>query len=663
MALKYRSEIDGLRAFAVLAVVVYHAEFVFAGMPVLSGGFIGVDVFFVISGYLITRLILSAIEKDKFSFLHFYERRARRILPALFVVMLASMPFAWIYMLPAAFKDYAWSILSSLGFVSNLYFAQGVVYADDFSTLKPFLHTWSLSVEEQFYLIFPVILIVLCHTVKRYLIPVMAVMFILSLQLAQYWSGTSPDTNFYLLPSRGWELIAGAILAKLELDKTNAREFKGRFILPALGLIIICLSFVFFTDDMKHPGYISLLPIIGTMLIIRYAGSSDITSRLLQSRAFVSVGLISYSLYLWHVPIFAFARISDTMVTAFDKFELISYSVLLSVITYVLIEQPFRKSSVIGGKALVLSLTLTCICIASFCVLIIKNDGFKERMPAVIKNSYVHEPWFFVKNELGQNCYGTYSKDDFCHFTKEGNEKTIIVVGDSNIESFSHILTPELLENGFNVITMNSSACYFMPDFYSVMDGAPREIENQPCDVEFQNKRLEKIEQYPNATILLGGGLDEYLTPSSYSFKNDEGIDIKENYRTNVKKLLEDGYKVVQLAPMPHFGKHVSQSILNTTVHYPNLTPHTMKTIVGHDLKLYEEYTADAMELLRSIDHPNYTILFPHELMCGTVINDFCATNDTQNMFVFDFNHPTKFTGEGMTRMITQSLNEGHEQK
>ncbi len=656
MALKYRSEIDGLRAFAVLAVVIYHAQFSWAGMPVLGGGFIGVDVFFVISGYLITRLILSAIEKKEFSFLHFYERRARRILPALFVVMLASMPFAWTYMLPFPLTDYAWSILSSLGFVSNLYFAQGVVYAGDFSTLKPFLHTWSLSVEEQFYLIFPVILIALCHFAKSHLMAAMIILSLISLQLAQYWSDVSPDTNFYLLPSRGWELLAGAILAKLELREGKQEQIRGQSLLPTLGLAIICVSFVIFSDDIKHPSYVSVFPIIGTMFIIHYAGQGDIATKILQSRFCVMIGLISYSLYLWHVPVFAFARISDTMVTDFDKIELIAYSVLLSIITYIFIEQPFRKSSVISTKTLIISLLVTCLCIVVLCTLIISNDGYKDRMPPIIKNSYVHEPWHVMKNDRGQNCYGTYGKDDFCHFTKDGNDKTIIIVGDSNIESMSYILTSRLLEARYNVITMNSSACYFMPEFYSVMNGNPRKIENQPCDVEFQKKRLEKIKQYPNATILFGGGLDEYLTQGGYSLRSDKDILIAENYQNHVNALLNDGYEIIQLAPTPHFGKHVAQTVLNIVIHYPHVTDETMKTVVGHDLKSFEEYTRDAMDLLQSIHHPNYTVLYPHELICDTVLEGFCATNDAQNLFVFDFNHPTKTSAEMITDMIIENL-------
>ena len=213
--LKYRREIDGSRAIAVAAVVLYHADFTFRGLTVFKGGFIGVDIFFVISGYLITSIILREMAENKFSFAGFYERRARRILPALFTVMLASIPFAWMYMLPKALKEYAGSVLSGLAFGSNIWFWQEASYWTEPSALKPLLHTWSLSVEEQFYVLFPVALVLIWKFARRYLTSLFVLGFLLSLQLAHSGSVRFPDESFYLLPSRGWELLAGALLAKL----------------------------------------------------------------------------------------------------------------------------------------------------------------------------------------------------------------------------------------------------------------------------------------------------------------------------------------------------------------------------------------------------------------------------------------------------------------
>ena len=196
-SLKYRPEIDGLRSIAVVAVVLYHAEFVFRGIYPLKGGFIGVDVFFVISGYLITSIILRDLQEDKFSFAKFYERRARRILPALYTVIAASIPFAWLYMLPKAMKDYAGSVLSALAFGSNIWFWQEEGYNAEPSALKPFLHTWSLSVEEQFYLLFPIVLLLIFKFFRSYFIFLLVLGFLFSLILAHFDSTRHISADFF----------------------------------------------------------------------------------------------------------------------------------------------------------------------------------------------------------------------------------------------------------------------------------------------------------------------------------------------------------------------------------------------------------------------------------------------------------------------------------
>ena len=223
MKLTYRPEIDGLRAIAVGAVVLYHSQISIFGEKVFKGGFIGVDIFFVISGYLITSIILKElITTGSFSFKYFYERRIRRILPALLLVMLVSLPFAWMYFIPSSFIDFSKSILYSLGFSSNFYFHySGQEYGAIDGLLKPFLHTWSLSVEEQFYILFPIILLIIFLHCRKYLIHILIIGLIISLGLAEWSSRNYSSVSFYFLHTRMWELLAGSILAWL-LTEANA---------------------------------------------------------------------------------------------------------------------------------------------------------------------------------------------------------------------------------------------------------------------------------------------------------------------------------------------------------------------------------------------------------------------------------------------------------
>jgi peptidoglycan/LPS O-acetylase OafA/YrhL len=217
----YRPEIDGLRALAVLPVILFHA-----GFETFSGGFVGVDVFFVISGYLITTIILKELEQDDFSIARFYERRARRILPALFLVMFVCIPFAWLWLLPDDMQRFSQSLVAVSTFVSNLLFWQESGYFDTAAELKPLLHTWSLAVEEQYYVLFPLFLVLVWPFGKRWILVLLALGAVLSLSLAEWGSFRRPAATFYLLPTRGWELLLGALIA-FYLSKDNRLKAAG----------------------------------------------------------------------------------------------------------------------------------------------------------------------------------------------------------------------------------------------------------------------------------------------------------------------------------------------------------------------------------------------------------------------------------------------------
>jgi len=266
----YRPEIDGLRAIAVSAIILYHAQITISGHQLFKGGFIGVDIFFVISGYLITSIILKELfTTGSLSFKYFYQIRIRRIIPALLFVMLVSLPFAWMYLTPSSFVDFSKSILYTLGFSSNFYFYfSGQQYSNDIGLFKPFLHTWSLSVEEQYYILFPIVLLVAFKYLRKYLIHILILGFAISLGLADWGSKNHPSFNFYILPSRMWELVAGSILAYYEITKGYRSKNKLlNLILPVTGLTLIGYSF-FLDHNMLHPSFNTLSSIIVTCFII-----------------------------------------------------------------------------------------------------------------------------------------------------------------------------------------------------------------------------------------------------------------------------------------------------------------------------------------------------------------------------------------------------------
>lgn len=338
MSVKYRPDVDGLRALAVVPVVLYHY-----GVPGFAGGYVGVDVFFVISGFLITSLIESEIGGGRFSLVHFYERRVRRIFPALFALLFVTAALAFTVLFPRAFVDYAKTVAATAGFLSNLAFWWQTGYFDVAAHQKPLLHTWSLAVEEQFYLLFPPLMILIARLVKgRYtatLLPLFAASFVFSA-----WGAlVAPSFAFYLLPARMWELLLGSLIAvgALGLGRNEARAAGA----AALGIAMIACSVTLFTSRTPFPGVAALLPCVGAGLII-VAGQSRLPplNRLLSREPIVFIGKISYSLYLWHWPLYVFAR--DRLareLTALETVVLIGVSTIIAMLSWRAVEQPFRR--------------------------------------------------------------------------------------------------------------------------------------------------------------------------------------------------------------------------------------------------------------------------------------------------------------------------------
>ena len=419
MKLTYRPEIDGLRAIAVGAVILYHAQITIFGYQPFRGGFIGVDIFFVISGYLITSIILKElVTTGTFSFKHFYERRVRRILPALLFVMLVSLPFAWMYLLPSSFVDFSKSILYSLGFSSNFYFHySGLEYSNE-GLQHPFLHTWSLSVEEQYYIFFPIILLITFKYFRKYLIHILIFAFIVSLSLAEWSSRNYPSASFYFLHTRMWELLAGSILAYFEIKKEDRSQNKiFNLILPFTGLILIGHSILYFNDEMLHPSFYTLSPIIGVCLIIWFSSKDELITKVLSTKLFVGIGLISYSLYLWHYPIFVYVgKLNIPEGGILKKLSIAVFIVILSIISYYFIERPFRSRK-IKFKKIFIFLFLKLLLIISICVyfLNLKFHPFHTKYLSDNRNFIVNYDYNNFSNKENVFIIGNSYADDLLH--------------------------------------------------------------------------------------------------------------------------------------------------------------------------------------------------------------------------------------------------------
>lgn len=452
--MQYRREIDGLRAVAVLPVILFHA-----GFSWFSGGYVGVDVFFVISGYLITTILLDDLKKGSFSIAKFYERRARRILPALFFVMLCCIPFAWMWMTPQQYKDFSQAFLAISFFSSNILFWREDNYFAPAAEENPLLHTWSLAVEEQFYIFFPLLLLLLWRFGKKPIFYVVLALSLFSLLLSEWGWRNDSSANFYLLPTRAWELGAGAICAILMHD----RPVKSNQLLSFSGLIMIVCSVIAYHDQVPFPSVYTLLPVGGTALVILYGSKGTFTSRILSLTPFVWVGLISYSAYLWHQPLLAFARIRiDPHPQWQTMLGLSCLSIVLAYLSWRYVEKPFRAR----GSAFMDSRRKVFIGSAAASLAVISLGLYGH-----LKNGI---PSRFELNEQELSFINTASaspRRDECHADEENiispdlacryNSDTakIAVFGDSHTVELAYALSEKVKDAGIGVTQFSFSDC------------------------------------------------------------------------------------------------------------------------------------------------------------------------------------------------------------
>lgn len=345
-----------------------------AGLEFFSGGFVGVDIFFVISGYLITTILLEDIEHKRLSILNFYERRIRRIFPALFLVMLICIPFAWALMNAAQMRDFAASLFSTSVFLSNFYFLSQAGYFSPESEYQPLLHTWSLSVEEQYYLFFPLLLATLVKRSHRSALMVITLLCVASFLVAEWGWRENPSRAFFFSLTRFWELLVGSIAAFI-LWRQNVTP---KNLYSALGLAAITISIFLYDQATPFPSIYTLLPVGGTALIICFAGQGTIVGQFLKLRVLVGIGLISYSAYLWHQPVFAFARLFQSGAPRSEiMLALVLLSLILAYITWRFVETPCRRKDHIS-RPLIFGISATgFVFFTSFGLWGYSTDGFR----------------------------------------------------------------------------------------------------------------------------------------------------------------------------------------------------------------------------------------------------------------------------------------------
>lgn len=530
--MKYRPEIDGLRALAVVPVILFHA-----GFGLFGGGFVGVDVFFVISGYLITTILMEDLENDRFSIVDFYERRARRILPALFLVLTVCMALAWILMLPRQMMEFSKSVIAVIFFVSNVLFWRESGYFDTEAEEKPLLHTWSLAVEEQYYLLFPVFLFLAWRFGKRNVLGMIVAMAGVSLFLSEWGWRNAPTANFYLAPTRAWELFAGSIAAFV----VQKRGVRANNILSGAGLGAILISVFFYDENLPFPSLYTLLPVGGVVLLVLFAGRDTVAARVLSTRILVGIGLISYSAYLWHQPLFAFARLRSIGAPGWPVMTALSLlTFVLAVLSWRYVERPFRNRTAIPRGRIFSFSAAAGACLAVAGMFGIHTDGARQLRfdPQVLAVFETARP-----NPLRSQCHwpqfeASLQKDACAYF---GQEASVAVMGDSHAAELAYALADVLKPYGESIRQYSISGCRH--DYQLAGN------EGTVC---------YRWHQGVIDDLVSNDGIDEVIL----SYRNEYYLDDPAYRATLVKMaetLLDAGKEVVLVLQAPLAGAHIEK--------------------------------------------------------------------------------------------------------
>lgn len=655
--MRYRPEIDGLRALAVIPVILYHA-----GFNLFSGGFVGVDVFFVISGYLISSIILSELNAGTFSLVNFYERRARRILPALFLVLFVCLPFAWAFLLPDAMKQFSESLIAVSTFTSNILFYKTSGYFDIATELKPLIHTWSLAVEEQYYVLFPLFLLLSWKFQKRWTAGLLISIFLISLSMSQWLSTAHPKFNFYMLPTRGWELLIGIFIAMYFKNQPIKNYKHINQWASLLGILLITYSIFAYNDQTPFPSLYALIPTAGAALIIIFATDTTIVNKLLSSKPFIGVGLISYSAYLWHQPIFAFARewnLNELNTQLMAALSVLSFA--LAFLSWKYVEMPFRKKDFISRNKLFLYGLILSLFFIGFGAAGILNKGFMNRFDGKIK--HIIETTKDGALPACKTGLKTRESGALCIIGNKNITPSIALIGDSHSSKLTSALNEELIKVNISAVVFAESFCP------PLIDMATDNINKNPmCRVYINNAYDEIISNKNIKTVILHAEWANYTKgmragDKTISYYTDHESIIKDSseniavfsralHRTK-ESLQKAKKKIVIIKSVPEYNfivwKKIAKSIqLQNHAYIANEVKVNLYKYSDRNLEVENTFNAIHIEKWAEI-------IDPYKIFCK---EEYCEyTNDNLDSFYSDDNHLTLLAAKKIVGPILNIIN------
>jgi len=637
----YRPDIDGLRAIAVLAVVFYHS-----GFNVVSGGYVGVDIFFVISGFLITTIIVRELADGEFSIVGFYERRMRRILPASIATVAVCLVAGYFILGTRDLGNLAHSAIANSLFLSNIFFYMQTGYFDASAELKPLLHTWSLSLEEQYYVVTPLLLMLVARFFKQKHLLFVIPISILSFAACVYWTNVNQPAAFYMLTTRGWELLTGSILAIAAIPRISSEA--GMRFLAMIGLVLILFSMFMFDDQTVFPGAYAALPTLGTAILI-YTGLSGSTpiNRALSVRPMVFVGLISYSLYLWHWPIIVFSKyLKAATLNHVESMVMLLAMFAMSVLSCRYVETPFGRKRLAASmeKLFLASLGATVVLIVASLLETGEVVDMQWRRWRSCEN---------VEERLSEG-------KSLCIIGEAGGEPSFLVWGDSQARALNSAVDVSAQRIGRTGYVASMPGC---PPLQGI------ERAGRTACFDFNEKILSYINQNPGIdTIVLAAHWVDVAEGTRYKEDNRERtvfVDILAGqvqpqqtlaellqtglYRT-IQTLLEDGRKIVIVGPVPEVGQDVPSAN-----HIARITNRDVNAMIAPTTEEFEARNEKVFSILAAVEKDfGLPVPMPSSILCDERICVVALENGTS--LYHDDDHLSTIGARYVSEILDASL-------
>lgn len=638
----YRSEIDGLRSIAVMAVVLFHF-----GVPGFGGGFVGVDVFFVISGFLIGGILWKELAATgRITFSRFYSRRIKRLAPAYVVMVLVTFAFAWMILLPFEFREFGKAMIASTVYLSNVLFYRQSGYFDSGAEEKALLHTWSLSVEEQFYIALPLLLLVLSRN-KTMLITILALIFTASLAASILTTFSSQSAAFYLFQYRAWEMLAGVLLAIYGQKKLFNWQISAW--LSWLGIVLVFGGIYFIDAATGFPGYQAIFPVLGTVLLLLNGRNNNIVNRILSSKIPVAIGLISYSLYLWHWPVFVLSSYYvDGYTSAVEPFLWVVLSIFLAWGSWRFVERPFRLANNVSTTVVFVSAALVSILLLAIGAAVFLKDGFPQRF-GTAATIHINASADFLQD--WSRCYvpqsGNFAGVEICPIGPDDQDPKVVIWGDSHLRAFKEGIAQLAREKNVSALLIWHAGC---PPLFEVtkQESAASTEEDKNCTTANQRIRAT-LPELGIDRILLVGRWAYYAQGAGIGLDSHNKIKLSipfsQAMSATISELGETFSDIFILRQVPEIPNYDSRKISRLLAHGNSGVGKEIEDMQNVSTKDLESRIETSEVAFAGLD---VTIIDPWPLLCD---EKSCTVVHDGKGYYFDNNHVTN-TGARQLRQI-----------